>query len=162
MTSILTELSRWANKLPYWEQAALDKILAGVQLTESVYDELLHYLLEDEDLATATRSRPELQFPHTATTGFQSSTGVQLTKISNLQEVNALVPGQTLTFGQALTAIFGANGSGKSGYARVLGCAGFTRGDKEVLPDVTQPSGVALGHYYPTNYPSLCTPPLQV
>jgi len=67
---------------------------------------------------------------------------VQLTKISNLQDVNALVPEQTLTFGQALTAIFGANGSGKSGYARVLGCAGFTRGDKEVLPDITQPSGV--------------------
>jgi len=37
-----------------------------------------------------------------------------------------------------LTAIFGRNGSGKSGYARVLGCAGFTRGDKEVLPNVTK------------------------
>ena len=142
MTSILTELNQWANKLPYWEQAALDKIVTGVQLTESVYDELLHYLLEDADLAASTRPRPELQVPHTATTGFQSSTGVQLTKISNLQDVNALVPGQTLTFGQALTAIFGANGSGKSGYARVLGCASFTRGDKEVLPDVTQPSGI--------------------
>ncbi len=143
MTSILTELSQWANTLPYWEQAALDKIVAGVQLTESVYDELLYYLLEDANLVASTRPRPELQFPHTATTGFQSSTGqVQLTKISNLQDVNALVPGQTLAFGQALTAIFGANGSGKSGYARVLGCAGFTRGDKEVLPDVTQPSGV--------------------
>ncbi|NIA11709.1 MAG: hypothetical protein GWP10_18800 [Nitrospiraceae bacterium] len=143
MTSILTELSRWANTLPYWEQAALDKIVAGVQFTESVYDELLRYLLEDENLAELTSPRPELQFLHTATTEFQSSTGqVQLTKISNLQDVNALVSGQTLTFGQALTTIFGANGSGKSGYARVLGCAGFTRGDKEVLPDVTQPSGV--------------------
>jgi hypothetical protein len=38
-----------------------------------------------------------------------------------------------------LTAIYGGNGSGKSGYARVLGCAGFTRGDQEVLPDVTKP-----------------------
>lgn len=142
MTSILTELSQWINTLPYWEQAALDKIVVGVELTESVYDELLQYLLEDAKLVTSTHPRPELQFPHTATTGFQSSTGVQLTKISNLQDVNALVPEQTLTFGQALTAIFGANGSGKSGYARVLGCAGFTRGDKEVLPDITQPSGV--------------------
>ena len=87
MTSILTELSQWANTLPYWEQAALDKIIAGVQLTESVYDELLQHLLEDADLATSTRPRPELQFPHTATTGFQSSTRqVQLTKISNLQD----------------------------------------------------------------------------
>jgi AAA domain len=143
MTSILTELSQWANTLPYWEQAALDKIVAGVQFTESVYDELLQYLLEDEKLAELTSPRPQLQFTHTTTTGFHNYAGqVELTKISNLQDVNALVPGQTLTFGQALTAIFGANGSGKSGYARVLGCAGFTRGDKEVLPDVTQPSGV--------------------
>ena len=141
MTSVLTELSQWAITLPYWEQAALDKIVAGVQLTDSEYEELLQYLLEDADLAESIGQRPQLQFPRSARTVSPSSTGqVQLTKIFNLKDVNALVPGQTLTFGPALTAVFGANASGKSGYARVLGCAGFTRGDKEVLPDITQPS----------------------
>jgi hypothetical protein len=141
MTSVLTELSQWAIGLPYWEQAALDKIVAGVQLTDSEYEELLQYLLEDADLAESIGQRPELQFPHSARTVSPSSTGqVQLTKIFNLEDVNALVPGQTLAFGPALTAVFGANASGKSGYARILGCAGFTRGDKEVLLDITQPS----------------------
>jgi chromosome segregation ATPase len=61
-----------------------------------------------------------------------------LKEILELENVNALVPNQRLTFGDQLTAIFGCNGSGKSGYARILGSAGFTRGDQEVLPDVTK------------------------
>lgn len=140
MPSVLAEIRQWANTLPFWEQAALDKILAGVQLTDQDYNELLQYLLEDEGLAEPTGQRPQLQFNNSVNTAVsQSSKQLMLVKISNLQNVNALVPGQSITFGPALTAIFGANASGKSGYARVLGCAGFTRGDKEVLPDITQP-----------------------
>jgi len=143
MISVLTELRQWATTLPYWEQAALDKIVSGVQFTDSDYDELLQYLLEDANLAESTGQRPQLHFPQSVSIASQSPSGaVRLVKISNLQGVNALVPGQSLTFGPALTAIFGANASGKSGYARVLGCAGFTRGDKEVLPNmVREPSG---------------------
>ncbi len=140
MTSILKELRSWAATLPYWEQATLEKIVKGVQLAESDYDELLQWLLEDEGLEEPTKQRPELQFPRRDDI-FKSSSGqIRLLRIFNMQNINALVSGQILTFGPALTAIFGANGSGKSGYARVLGCAGFTRGDKEVLPDIAQPS----------------------
>ncbi len=139
MTNVLTEICNWATALKYWEQAALDKIMTGVRFTESDYDELLQYLLEDAKLEEPIGSRPALHFSEDADADAQSTGPVRLVKISNLQSVNALVSGQTLTFGPALTAIYGGNGSGKSGYARVLGCAGFTRGDKEVLPDVTQP-----------------------
>jgi energy-coupling factor transporter ATP-binding protein EcfA2 len=41
--------------------------------------------------------------------------------VRNVERVNALAPGQTLKFAQVgLTAIYGDNGSGKSGYTRVL------------------------------------------
>jgi energy-coupling factor transporter ATP-binding protein EcfA2 len=140
MPSILSEIRQWANTLPYWEQAALHKLLAGVQFTEADYDELLQYLLEDEDLESPSGPRPQLQFGNFTEDIFQSLVGpIQLVRMFNMQNINALVPGQTLTFCPTLTAIFGATGSGKSGYARVLGCAGFTRGDRDVLPDVTQP-----------------------
>lgn len=140
MPSVLAEIRQWGNTLPYWEQAALDKILAGAQLTNLDYDELLQYLLEDEGLAEPKSPHPQLQFNNDITTEYQSSIGqLRLEKIYNMENVNALIPKQIITFGPALTALFGANGSGKSGYARVLGCAGFTRGDKEVLPDITQP-----------------------
>jgi hypothetical protein len=45
-----------------------------------------------------------------------------------------------LTFNPVLTVVYGENGSGKSGYARVLGSACFTRGDREILPDITKPN----------------------
>jgi energy-coupling factor transporter ATP-binding protein EcfA2 len=140
MTSVLRELRSWSATLPYWEQAALEKIVTGVQFSKSDYNELLQYLLEDNGLAEPVGKRPELQFPEKDDILESSASQMKLLRIFNTENVNALVGGQTLTFGQALTAIFGANGSGKSGYVRVLGCAGFTRGDEEVLSDIRQMS----------------------
>jgi hypothetical protein len=62
-----------------------------------------------------------------------------LLRISNATNINALAPNQTVEFGPSMTVIFGDNASGKSGYARILGNACFTRGDKEVLPNVFDP-----------------------
>ena len=142
MASILNEISQWSGKLPYWEQAALEKVLTSTELGDDDYEELLQYLLEDAGLLPQSQApRPDLTFPQLATAE-PPATGktLRLGKISRLHNVNALVPDQELTFGPALTAIFGANGSGKSGYARVIASAAFTRGDKQVLRDVTQPA----------------------
>lgn len=137
MTGVLGQIRSWAATLPYWEQAALEKVVSGVTCAEQDIVDFLQYLLEDAKLAEPIGERPVLTFP--ALTGEAGSSGEVpiLRQISNLQNVNALVTGQTLKFGPALTAIYGGNGSGKSGYARVLGCAGFTRGDRDVLPDIT-------------------------
>lgn len=140
MPSIITEIHQWASKLPYWEQSALFKILQNEAFIDSDYDQLLQYLLEDAELAEQSNPRPEIMLSQGTGPIAQTHTHkTQLVKIFNARNVNALVPGQTLSFGSALTVVFGANGSGKSGYARVLGCVGFTRGDKEILPDVTDP-----------------------
>lgn len=140
MRNVLAELCQWASSLPYWEQAAFSKIITGVSFNDAEYDELFRYLLEDANLLQRTGNRTPLSFSQYSNVGSQPITPIQLNKITNLQNVNALVQGQTLSFGTALTAIYGGNGSGKSGYARVLGCAGFTRGDQEVFPDVTRPN----------------------
>ena len=140
MPSVVTEIKQWASELPYWEQATLDKVLAGGQFSDTDYDELQQYLLEDAGLASHTGKRPPLKILNTKTDDAESTTGlIRLEKIFNMNNINALVSGQTLLFCPTLTAIYGATGSGKSGYARVLGCAGFTRGDKEVFPDLTKP-----------------------
>lgn len=130
------EILEWAAELEYWEQAALHKVFSGKPLVEDDYQELLTYLLEDADLLHPSTQRPALDFPKRSKEADQSP--IRLVAISDLQNVNALVEKQTLTFSPDLTAVFGRNGSGKSGYARVLGCAGFTRGDRDVLPDVTR------------------------
>lgn len=145
MAGLLNELSQWAKTLPYWEQAALDKIITkgSAAFTESDYEELIQYLLEDVNAQSQIQNRPAIQFSQN---NGQDSDGqpLLLLEITNLQNVNALATGQTLSFGEGLTVLFGANGSGKSGYARLLGCASFSRGDREVLPDVSRPLGPAV------------------
>jgi len=140
MTTVLGKISEWASDLPYWEQAALDKIMSGGQLSETDYDELLQYLLEDAGLTERGKQRPRLGFRSSAGSSvFAAGKQLRLKRIYDLTNVNALVPNQVLTFSESLTVIFGANGSGKSGYARVIASAAFTRGDKKILTDVTRP-----------------------
>src|SRR6476660_7471872 len=135
MSKILHDITQWAESLPYWEQAALDKIFSGKDLGEADYEELLGYLLEDAPASTRGQKRARPQFSKRTTETPSNQAPCTLLQLSDLHNVNALAPDQTLTFGRQLTVVFGGNGSGKSGYARVLGCAGFSRGDKEVLRD---------------------------
>lgn len=146
MSNLLSEIIRWAKSLKYWEQATLDKILAGKTFTEETYQKLYGYLLEDVGLLKKSdESRPELRFlDETKIPEETPRQQPRITKISNLQNINALAKDQTIPFNPQLTAIYGANASGKSGYARVLGCAGFTRGDRKVFPNIADKSDAGL------------------
>jgi ABC-type uncharacterized transport system ATPase subunit len=139
MSTAMTEIRKWAVGLAFWEQVALDKIISGKQLKDSDYSELLQILLEDSKLADKQIIRPTLTLYGDLEDKTQPAPLKRLSRIENLKNVNALVSGQMLTFSPSMTAIYGGNGSGKSGYARVLANAGFTRGDREVLPNITKP-----------------------
>ena len=146
MLDVISEIIRWARTLKYWEQLTLDKILGGETFTEETYQEIYTYFLEDVGLQKKPdESRPELKsLDETKIPEETSSKKVRLTKISNLQNINALAKGQEIPFSPQLTAIYGANASGKSGYARVFGCAGFTRGDRQVFPNIADESGAGV------------------
>lgn len=136
----MDELCQWAYGLPYWEQVTFNHIISGMDFNDEVYDRLLEYLLEDAGLEEQKVERPILKFSQNA---IQKENGerkpVRLIKISNLNNINKLVTGQSICFSPTVTAIYGANGSGKSSYVRALAHASFARGDKEVLPDATMP-----------------------
>lgn len=138
MVSSFVDIIDWVKELDYWEQAAFDLIISGEEISDKHLNQLVLYLLSENQLSEDRVDTPELKYKEYLITAEEDRT-YQLTKISNLRNINALAPNQTLEFGSHLTAIFGVNGSGKSGYARVLGSAGFTRGDEEVIPDITKP-----------------------
>lgn len=148
MTSILSEIHEWGATLQYWEQAALIKILSDVAFTDDVLEELLQFLLEDAGLAPSTTPHPNIDFsPLGQGAGeIEKHSSIRLKRIYNTHNINALVPDQVLEFCESLTVIFGSNGSGKSGYARVLASASFTRGDKQILGDITKPFDENLPH----------------
>jgi len=66
------------------------------------------------------------------------SSGLFLTQLCDLKNVNALVEGQTIDFNPKLTIVFGENACGKTGYVRVLKKAAAVRTTETVLPDVSQ------------------------
>ena len=141
MAGVISEIVGWArSKLKYWEQLALYKVMAGEELNDQAFNDLLHHLLVDSALIPEESDRADINLE-----AFEKhvdpiiSSNIQLCQIMNFQNVNALVSEQCLPFGPQLTVVFGANGSGKSGYARVLGCAGFMRGEVDVFPNINNP-----------------------
>jgi len=145
--NVFTELIKWIHdkKVPYWEQYALDLIISGKLIAESEIEEMVVFLLEDGGIIKKEAPRPKLTaLSKTATTSTNAtSEKTCLRGISNTENINALVDDQKLEFGDQLTVIFGGNGSGKSGYARLLANASFSRGDREVLPDIATPGAAS-------------------
>ncbi len=131
---ILAEIIDWAeDKLDYWEKYLLCEILSGRDIDEATIKKAERFLLEQAGLKKES-DHPELEYP---THVEDDRPKGHLTKISGTKHINRLENDQHIEFSPSLTICFGENGSGKSGYARVLGCAGVSKGDNKVLPDVT-------------------------
>jgi recombinational DNA repair ATPase RecF len=96
--------------------------------------ELTEYFLQDAALVGKPVERPKLPFVD-GEIGHAKRAPCRVERILNLQHVNALPSGQELQFGTQLTLIYGQNGAGKSGYARPLASAAFSRGERDVLPN---------------------------
>lgn len=138
MSHLLTDICQWTRRQPAWEQETLRRILAGEPFDDAAYCDLADWLVEGKGAVAVDLS--VFEAPAAAVTGPRPV----LTRIANVSNVNALAAGQSIEFGSALTAIFGANGAGKSGYARVFGNACFSRGDRDVLCDAFAPGAGAL------------------
>lgn len=136
MSSIHYELQTWAQDLPYWQQLALSRIIAGEVLDSNGYEELLQYLLEDAGLTDQKLNRPVPTISGSTEFSVAPPKKLNLKAVRNASNVNGLVANQELQFGQALTVVFGDNGAGKSSYTRLLANAAFSRGIKEVLPNL--------------------------
>ena len=68
---------------------------------------------------------------------------VDLLTLSGVQGVNKLAEGQTIGFAENLTVIYGENGSGKTGYGRILKSLGYSYDEKrKILPDIYSTSNV--------------------
>lgn len=56
--------------------------------------------------------------------------------VGNLHGVNKLKSDNELSVSEGMTVVYGENGSGKSGYTRLLNNAFVSRGDQEILPNI--------------------------
>lgn len=127
---LLSEIVTWSNERPLWQRDALRRLCNADELKQEDIESLLEICKGSKDGAPITADH--IRDPSA------SSSEVSLSKLHNLQSVNALQSGETLTFQKSgLTVIYGDNGAGKSGYARVLkhACRARQPKDDAVLPN---------------------------
>ena len=112
------EVKEFANAGPYWKKYLCSKILVGNEITNEIIDVTYSYLLEELGLKEKTE-RPELFIANSSVfDGFKEN--LSFDSLTNVKGVNALAENQTIELSPKLTIIYGANGSGKSGYVRLL------------------------------------------
>lgn len=140
--SIPEKILEWAKTLPLWQQDALRRLFLQSHLTEEDKADLRLMLLKDKGLEAEAPTPVPLTRTHMLNPG-EGEAVVRLTNLTEIKGVNALIEGQTLGFAQqGLTVIYGENGAGKSGYARILKNACRARDTESVLPDIRQAAPV--------------------
>lgn len=135
------DILSWSTTRPAWQRDALRRIVGNGILSDADVAEL-HYLCGephdalDDVLDLSAGSGPEkeivadpLHAQHLPTTG-GPQISVSLIRLGGLTNVNRLSKQTAIEFGSApgLTVVYGNNGAGKSGYARVIRKACRTRG----------------------------------
>ena len=149
--SALHEILKWSASQPEWQRDALRRIIINGALDAVDIKELNHLCRVKHGILQATESIAKAEVLNESNIppkpGLEES--VTLVSIGNFQNVNRLPSDQTIPFGTgpSLTLIYGDNGTGKSGYARVIKKACRTRG---ALPEIL-PNAFAV---LPTNPPT--------
>ena len=132
------DLLTFASYRSSWQRDALRRICTQPDLTPGDIQEILAHLKSTEGLDTAGMYE-HLGEEHLANRTTTSHSATILTSISDVRHANRLAPNQTLLFANSgLTLIYGYNGSGKTGYARILKQVCRSRHEKldSILGDV--------------------------
>ncbi|OQW61769.1 MAG: ATPase [Nitrospira sp. ST-bin4] len=132
--AILQEILKWAKGLPAWQSDAIRRLFNSQTLSKNDVDDL-YALLKDENGIPDNQGRSPVRLSvDQIPSGVSSGGHVTLLAMKDLQHVNAIAEKQRLTFGnKGITVIYGDNGSGKSGYSRVLKRACRARDQSEPI-----------------------------
>jgi energy-coupling factor transporter ATP-binding protein EcfA2 len=132
------QIVEWSASRPTWQRAILRRVAMGEVLSAKDYGTLVESLLSSKEMAEVDFGLEQLP---------QSQAGdppVKLISVEHPEHVNALTSDKPLTVEEkGLTIIYGDNGSGKSGYARLLKRVARSRSQEEILTDVFRDNALA-------------------
>jgi energy-coupling factor transporter ATP-binding protein EcfA2 len=136
--AIEEQIIQWSSTRPAWQRAVLRRVATGDHFSNADYDELVVDLLapkQAEAIAFSLAELPQVDL---------DDPPVALVSMAELKHVNALASEGPLTFEPTgLNIVYGDNGSGKSGYARLLKRIARARHREEVLSDVFRDTALA-------------------
>ncbi|SDW74491.1 AAA domain-containing protein [Arthrobacter sp. cf158] len=122
----------WIATRPWWQQRALARIASGETIGEAAYEEIAKSLFKEPPAAPEGGWLASVTAPQST-----NDDPVRILCVKGVSNVNRLAENQELTFApEGLTVVYGNNGSGKSGYARILQSMVRARHRADILPDV--------------------------
>lgn len=140
---LLNQILNWTESLPLWQRDACRRLFQKESLlSEGDFNELYKLLKNEggiegnDDLLPIPLAKEHLP------TQLAPGESVTLVALRALQNVNQIPSDRILTFSESgITVIYGGNGSGKSGYARVMKRACRARDQSEsVHPNANDPT----------------------
>lgn len=132
--ALVDDILAWAGGLPAWQSDALRRLFRNGALSVQDQAEVLALLQEHHGGPAAAVAAIPLSMDDVSQAGGTAT--VRLIKLDRLENVNRFPAGRELSLApEGLTVVFGENGAGKSGYARVLKNACRARVRQAVLPD---------------------------
>ncbi|WP_287125616.1 hypothetical protein [Desulfobacter sp.] len=135
-TPLKNQIITWLKGFNYWFQYTGNRLLEGEAVTKELVTFAYLLFKEDYGLKEMEAERADIVFSE-ITCGDEASKGkLQIKAIKGIENVNALAAYQSIEINPNLTIIYGGNGTGKSGYIRLLNNAFTSRGDKQILPNV--------------------------
>jgi energy-coupling factor transporter ATP-binding protein EcfA2 len=137
---------KWSGeKLSLWRQDGLRRLILNEGLDESDYDELYQLAKQEHGIASEL---PKVALPFDQShfpAEPQAEHRVILSSIDLVENVGLIPVDQMLPFGESgLTVIYGDNGAGKSGYAKILKQACRARIPGAIFADAFSPDYAKL------------------
>ncbi|SMO93285.1 AAA family ATPase [Fodinibius sediminis] len=133
----MSELVRWFEERNEWVKYAVNAVQEKEKLEEAEYSELVKLCIKEakKELDEEDIYDVDISFDGT------SENEVKIRSLKNVEGINALSPKNPLKFGDGnLCIIYGQNGSGKSGYVRILKHICGARHPGKLLPNVFEDS----------------------
>lgn len=132
--SILQEILHWSKGLPPWQSDALRRLFMNGSLSNDDIDDLFALLKAEHGIPDSKSHTAKILSADQIPVSVVPDTKIKILALKNLRHVNAIAENQHLNFSSmGLTLIYGDNGSGKSGYARVFKNACRARDQSELI-----------------------------
>ncbi|MEN4478204.1 AAA family ATPase [Mycolicibacterium cosmeticum] len=126
-------LVEWANGQDAWvRQLTAETILSRKPPSEDLLDKVYGTFLGEKGLGEPSPDIPTLELSVAESSEEEM---LELVSLAGVEGVNALATDQQLDFDPDLTILFGQNGSGKTGYARILKRIAAVRTAEDILPN---------------------------
>ncbi len=133
MTISISDLEKWFEDRPKWLQDTARRLIQNGLLTEQDLTDLLNICIAEASGQLVAFSG----IPSGALAVQEQTKPLRLESISDIQGINALNPGKPMEFGKdSLCIVYGQNGTGKSGYVRLLKNACGVRRPGELFTNI--------------------------